>query len=314
MKDFMTENDSQRVSTVLITGGTGLIGRNLSSLLLRNGFNVSVLSRNEAYYDKVRFFRWDPEKQTINSEAVDGVDYIVHLAGANIGDKRWTRSRKEEIIRSRTDSAKLLYGVIKDKGIRLKAFISASGISYYGTETSEKIFTEDDPPGNDFLSGVCKQWEEAAGLFETSGVRTVKIRTAVVLEKTDSALARIMMPAKFGFLAQTGSGDQYMPWIHIDDICGIYLKAIKDNTMSGVFNAASPDFVNHRIFIRVLSGILKKRVFPLAVPPSVLKAAFGEMSDIILKGSRVSSEKIISSGFNFKLVRLEDALGDVLSR
>ena len=313
MNGFISENNGGRASTVLITGGTGLIGRHLTSLLLRNGYNVSVLSRNEIPDDKVRFFRWDPEKQTIDSHAVDYVDYIVHLAGANLGEKRWTSARKKEIIKSRTDSAKLLYGVIKDKGIRLKAFISASGISCYGTETSEKIFTEDDPPGNDFLSDVCRQWEEAASLFEASGVRTVKIRTAVVLEKTDSALAQLMGPAKFGFLVQTGSGDQYMPWIHIDDLCEVYLKMIKDHTMSGVFNAAAPDFVNHRNFMKTLSDVMKKPVFPVPAPAFALKAVFGEMSGIILKGSRVSSEKLISAGYKFRFEHLDDALRDIIT-
>jgi uncharacterized protein len=313
MNEFMPENNGQGVPTVLITGGTGLIGRHLTSLLLRNGYNVSVLSRSETHYDKVRSFRWDPEKQTINNEAVKGIDYIVHLAGENIGEKRWTRRRKEEIINSRTESAKLLYRAVKGAEIRPEAFISASGISYYGTETTEKIFREDDPPGNDFLSAVCTKWEEAAGLFENLGMRTVKIRTAVVLEKTDSALARLMGPARFGFLVQTGSGDQYMPWIHIDDLCAVYLRMIRDKTMSGVFNAAAPDFVNHRNFMKSLSGIMKKPVFPIPAPAFALRTAFGEMSGIILKGSRVSSEKLISAGYKFRFEHLDDALRNIIS-
>jgi uncharacterized protein (TIGR01777 family) len=308
----MTENNGHRVSTVLITGGTGLIGRHLASLLLRNGYNVSVLSRNETYYEKVKSFKWDPEKQTITSVAVDGVDYVVHLAGANLGEKRWTRSRKEEIIKSRTASAKLLYGVIKDKGIRLKAFISASGISYYGTETTEKIFTEDDPPGNDFLSEVCSQWEEAASLFEALGVRTVRIRTAIVLEKTDSALASMMKPAKFGFLAQTGSGKQYMPWIHISDLCNIYLKALEDASMTGVYNAAAPNHATHSDFIKTLGGVMKKPVFPIPVPEFILKIIFGEMSELVLRGSRISSEKITDAGYKFRYADLKEALEDII--
>jgi hypothetical protein len=308
----MTENHGPRVSTVLITGGTGLIGRHLTTLLLRNGYNVSVLSRNETYYEKVRSFRWDPEKQTMNSTAVDGVDYVVHLAGANIGEKRWTRSRKEEIIKSRTASAKLLYGVIKDKGIPLKAFISASGISYYGTETTEKIFTEDDPPGNDFLSEVCRQWEDAADIFEALGVRTVKIRTAIVLEKNDSALASLMKPAKFGFLVQTGSGKQYMPYIHINDLCNIYLKAMEDASMTGVYNATAPDHVTHRDFVKALGEVMKKPVFPIPVPEFILKIIFGEMSELVLRGSRISSRKITDAGYKFMYSDLKEALEDII--
>ena len=164
----------------------------------------------------------------IDPEVFEGIDFIVHLAGANIGEKRWTGKRKEEIIISRTDSARLLHKIIVERGINLKAFISASATGIYGSQTSSQIFTENDPPAADFLGSVCKKWEEAADLFNISGIRTVIIRSAVVLEKSDSALSKLMAPGKFGFFIKTGNGKQYMPWIHIDDLCNIYLKAIDD--------------------------------------------------------------------------------------
>ncbi|MBK9388855.1 MAG: TIGR01777 family protein [Bacteroidetes bacterium] len=294
--------------SVLITGGSGLIGRYLTSSLLEKGYKVSHLSRNANQFGKVRVFRWDPEKGILDPMVFEGVDYIVHLAGANIGEKRWTSNRKSEIVNSRIDSAKLLHKVISENNIRVKAFISASAVGYYGSVTSDKIFTENDPPANDFLGTVCRKWEESADLFSASGTRVVKIRTGVVMEKSDSALSKMMMPAKFGFLVQTGNGRQYMPWIHITDLCNIYLKAIEDPKMNGAFNAVSPQHVTHKVFVKTLGQVIGKPVFPVPVPGIILKAVLGEMSDVVLKGSRVSAAKITESGYTFLYSELAGAL------
>ena len=143
------------------------------------------------------------------------------------------------------DSARLIHNIIVERGIRLKAFISASATGIYGNETSLKTYTENDQPADDFLGTVCKKWESVADLFINSGIRTVKIRSGVVLEKSDSALSKLMKPGKFGFLVQTGTGLQYMPWIHIADLCNIYLKALDDSNMSGAYNAVSPQYITH---------------------------------------------------------------------
>lgn len=312
----MPENQDDTISeknlSVLITGGSGLVGRYLTSALLSAGYKVSHLSRKASQFGKVRVFRWDPEKQIIDPSVFDGVDYIVHLAGANIGEKRWTIGRKEEIIRSRVESSRLLHNMITGNNIPLKAFISASAVGYYGSETSGKIFTEEDPSATDFLGSTCRQWEEGADLFEKSGIRIVKIRTAVVLEKTDSALSKLMMPAKFGFLVQTGNGLQYMPWIHINDLCNIYLKAIEDPGMAGAYNASSPQHVTNEEFMSILGNVMKRPVFFMPVPGLLLRALLGEMSDVILKGSRVSSEKIETAGYKFMYSNLEEALENVI--
>jgi uncharacterized protein (TIGR01777 family) len=299
--------------SVLITGGSGLIGRYLTSVLLSKGYKVSHLSRKTGQPGTARVFSWDPELNIIAPQVFEGVDYLIHLAGANIGEKRWTRKRKEKIQTSRVDSCRFLYKTINDNGIRLKAFISASAIGYYGSVTSDKIFKEDDLPAADFLGTTCKMWEEAADLFGKSGIRTVKIRTAVVLEKTDSALSKLMKPARFGFLVQTGNGRQYMPWIHIDDLCNIYLKAVSDPGMEGAYNAVSPRHVTGREFINTLATVMKRNVFPIPVPAILLRAALGEMADVILKGSRASSEKIKNAGYNFIFGNLQDALINVIN-
>jgi uncharacterized protein (TIGR01777 family) len=297
---------------VLITGGSGLVGRYLTSLLLSEGFAVAHLSRKHDQFGRVRVHRWDPGEGILDPVVLDGTDVIVHLAGENIGQGRWTTARKKEIMDSRVNSALLLHNTINRNRIPLKAYISASGAGFYGQVTTERIYSETDPAGKGFLAEVCKRWEEAAGNFESSGIRTVKIRSAVVLEKNDAAMKRLMMSSKAGFLVSIGKGEQYMPWIHIADLCRIYLKAISDQEMSGTYNAVSPQHVTHREFIKALSSVTGKFLLPVHVPPLLLKMVLGEMSGIVIGGSRLSAEKIISSGFRFEHGNLKEALEDLL--
>jgi len=299
---------------VMITGGSGVTGRYLTSLLLENGYKVSHLSRKQDQFGKVRVFRWDPEQGIIDSVALEGVDYIIHLAGANIGEKRWTAERKKEIVSSRVDSALLLHKVVTDNKIPLKAFISASGTGYYGSITAEKIFTEEDLPYYDFLADTCRKWEEAACRFANSGIRTVRIRTAVVLEKDADILARFLGPARFGVFPVPGSGNQYFPWIHITDLCNIYLKAVKDDAMEGPYNASSPGHIKLSEFVRELSGAAGKPGLYIPVPSFILRAVLGSMAEMVTKGSRVSSDKIIKAGYQFKHNSLPSALKDILKR
>ncbi len=257
----MDTKNNEGGPSVLITGGSGLVGRQLSSLLLSQGFDVSVLSRNTHSEGKARVYGWNPEKEIINPEIFKGVDYVVHLSGASIGEKRWTKKRKKAIVSSRISSARLLHKIITENHIDIKAFISASAIGYYGTVTSEKIFSEEDPPSEDFLGTTCRLWEEEADRFEHSGIRTVKIRTAVILWKNDIALGRLMRPARFGIVVRLGSGRQYFPWIHMDDLCNIYLKALRDDSMRGVYNAVAPEHINHDNFVRTMARVMRKPVF-----------------------------------------------------
>jgi len=312
MSGNQTSVSTQKNLSVLITGGSGLIGKYLTSGLLAMGYNVSHLSRNNNHSSSVRVFLWNPEKRMIDFEAFEGIDFIIHLAGANIGEKRWTGKRKNEIIKSRVETARFLHEMVVDRGIRLKAFISASASGIYGAETSSKIFVENDPPAEDFLGSVCKLWEESADLFNTSAIRTVKIRTGIVLEKNDSALSKLMKPGKIGFLVQTGTGRQYMPWIHIRDLCNIYLKAIEDSDMTGAYNAVAPQHVTQFNFMHVLAKIMRVTLLPVPVPGFVLKVVLGEMSDVILYGSRVSSEKLINAGYTFRFKTIEAALDNVI--
>ncbi|MCU0471822.1 MAG: TIGR01777 family oxidoreductase [Bacteroidales bacterium] len=299
--------------SIMITGGSGLVGRYLTSLLLAEGYKVSHLSRKQDQFGRVRVFRWDPGKQIVAPEIFEGIDYIIHLAGANIGEKRWTKKRKEEIRKSRVDSAQLIYRVITENSIPLKAFISASAVGYYGSVTSETILTENDHPTDDFLGITCRLWEEAACKFEKSGTRSVRIRTAVVLEKSDSALARMLIPARLGIFPRFGNGRQYMPWIHITDLCRIYLKAIQDDNMNGAYNAVAPEGTTNLRFMKTLARVMNRSGLCFPVPSFVLRTIFGEMSSVILKGTRVSAEKIMKAGFQFNYINLHEALDNIIN-
>jgi uncharacterized protein (TIGR01777 family) len=300
------------MENVLITGGTGLIGTHLAKKLEERGYKVTLLSRKKDLDNYSQVYSWDPEKNLIDTEALVSADYIIHLAGAGIGDKRWTKRRKQLIIDSRVMTGNLIFNKVKETGIKLKAFISASGISYYGSITSEKIFRETDPPGEDFLANVCLQWEQMADRFEESGIRRVKIRTGIVLAENGGALQRMITPVKFGIGSALGQGNQYIPWIHIEDLCNIYIRAIEDSEMSGAYNATSPHHITNRDFVRSLARVLNKPFFAPPVPAIIMKLLFGEMSEILLNGSRISSEKLTKSGYSFAFPDLGNALKDIL--
>ncbi len=297
---------------VVITGGTGLIGSRLKELLEIKGYEVCFLSRSSKKKEDVTFYSWDIDKKEIDLNAIENTDYIVHLAGANIGEKRWTESRKKEIVNSRVSSGQLLLNQFKENKFKLKAFISASAIGYYGAITSEKVYTEEDLPGNDFLGKTCEKWEESISDFEKLGIRTVKIRTGLVLSKKGSALDKLIIPFKWGIGSPSGSGKQFMPWIHIDDLCGIYIKAIEDSKMEGVYNAVAKECCTNNTFCKTLSEVLQKPFFFPNIPSILLKIILGEMSDLILKGSMVSSNKISQSGYKFIYPNLKEALENVL--
>jgi uncharacterized protein (TIGR01777 family) len=302
------------METVLITGGTGLIGRHISKKLKENGFNVTLLSRKRETDGAISVYTWDPDKNFIDPEAISKADYIIHLAGAGIGDKRWTKKRRELIIDSRIKTGELIFIKVQESGKKLKAFISASGIGYYGTTTSDKIFKETDFPDKDFLGEVCRKWEEMADRFKESGIRTVKVRTGVVLTDKGGVLGRMATTVKMGIGSPLGSGKQYIPWIHIDDLCNLYLKAVEDQSMTGAWNAVAPEHITNRELMQTLAKVLEKPFFFPAVPSLVLKILFGKMSGIILKGSRVSAGKIISTGYNFEYPNLENALRNLFPK
>jgi uncharacterized protein len=301
------------MTRIVISGGTGLIGRRLCNSLIKRGYQLVLLSRKSNRHAEIPVYYWNPEMNEIERGALDKADYIIHLAGANIGEKRWTDSRKQTILNSRVRSGKLLFDHVSQNNIRIKAFITASAIGYYGTITSDRIFHETDPPAMDFLGQVCRLWEESADQFTARGIRTVKIRTGLVLDSSGGTLAKMTTPVRMGLGATLGKGTQYMPWIHMEDLCGIYIKALEDNKMSGAYNAVAPQYITNKDFMRALTRAMKKPILIPKIPAFALKMFFGEMSAILLEGSRVSSEKIMSAGYSFQFSDICHALQNLLN-
>lgn len=296
---------------VLISGASGLLGKAISEKLQSKGFEVLSLSRSRKN-DKNAFW-WDVDKGEIEEEAVKKADYIIHLAGEGIADKKWTDERKKQIIESRTKTTQLLLKAIKNTGANIKAFVSASAVGYYGAITSEKIYTENDLPANDFLGISCMAWENSVEEISKLGIRTVKYRIGVVLSKDGGALPKMAAPFKFYMGAVLGSGKQYIPWIHINDVANAFVFAIQNEHLNGVYNLTAPGGgVSNRDFSKVLAKVLAKPLFLPSIPEFVLKLIMGEMADIVLKGSRVSSKKISDTGFKFEYDNLELTLINLL--
>lgn len=300
------------MSTILITGGSGLIGSALVPMLRDAGHQVRIIGRSVSRNSAVPAFKWDIGRMTMDVTALDGVTHIIHLAGAGIADQRWTDGRKQEIIESRVMPMKLLADTLKERGQRLEAFITASGIGYYGAVTSEHIYKEEDSPADDFLGSTCQLWEEAVSLFDGIAGRKVRLRTGIVLDSKGGALPKLMLPARFGLAASLGSGRQWMPWIHAHDICRIYLQAVEDSSFHGVFNAVAPEHVTQKQLLSAISAAMGKPFFLPGVPSVALKLVMGDMALMLTEGSRVSSEKLEDSGFEFRHPALIDALSDLL--
>lgn len=294
---------------ILLTGGSGFIGKKLTALLINHGYSVSILSRTERKASKdITYYKWDLENNYIDETSVLKADYIIHLAGEGIAAKKWSNKRKKEIIDSREKPIELIYSVLNKNNKSLDAFISASAVGIYGAFTSENICNEETPAANDFLGETCQKWETATESIKSLGIRTVIIRTGLVLGKGDGFLKKLTPLFKYGFGSIIGTGKQYMPWIHIDDLCSIYLFAIKNTNLNGPYNAAVTDNTNNSTFSIALAKVYNHSLWLPKVPSFVIKLILGEMSNIVLTGQRVSSQKIENAGFKFKYSNLEPAL------
>ncbi|MGK0325312.1 MAG: hypothetical protein ACJA1D_000652, partial [Polaribacter sp.] len=248
-------------------------------------------------------FKWDVSKNYVNIEAFKNVDYIIHLAGAGIADERWNTERKKIIIDSRVKTANLIFKAIKENSISIKGFISASGIGYYGAVTTTTIFKETDTVGNDFLGDVCKKWEDAAHQFSTESIPVTILRTGIVLAKKGGALDKMKTP----IISPLGSGKQYLAWIHIDDLCQMYIQSIEAD-LTGIYNAVAPQHQTSITFSKTLADSIKKPYLGIGVPGFMLKILFGELAVILLEGSRISTKKIEKNGFSFRFKTLKKAL------
>jgi len=289
-----------------------LVGSRLSMMLKERGYQVWHLSRQIQENTSFPRYFWNPQKNEIDFEVLNSCDYLIHLAGENIGKGRWTPKRRKAILDSRILSAETLFKNLAPD-YKLKAFITASAIGYYGAVTVPGIFEEKDPPGNDFSAQVCQQWEAASDHFSQKGIRTVKVRIGLVLSAEGGVLSRLGPLIKMGLGAPIGSGRQFMPWIHIDDLCEIFIKSIEDEEIVGAYNAVAPEHVNNSDFTKIIAKSLKKPFWLPNIPGLIMKLRFGRMSAILLNGSRISSRKIVAAGFSFKFPKLEEALKQVYS-
>ena len=301
------------MQTILITGGTGLVGKALTKMLIEKNYKVIILSRS--LKDKINspelsYALWDVEKQTIDMEAISKADGIIHLAGAGVVDKRWTSAYKNEILSSRTRSSLLLVDALKKGNHQVKTIVSSSAIGWYGPDKkTDYAFVETDAAEVDFLGTTCRQWEESISTAEIMGIRVCKLRTGIVLSNDGGALAEFKKPIQMGIAAILGNGKQMVSWIHVEDLCRMFIHAIENSKLTGSFNAVAPMPVSNKTLTLTLAKILKGRFFiPIHVPAFILKLMLGESSIEILKSTTVSCEKIKSTGFTFYYPSIDAAI------
>lgn len=298
------------MAIILITGGSGLIGTALTASLRRDGHEVRHLSRTKGERDGVVAYRWDIPRGFVDPAALRDVDHIVHLAGAGIADKRWTEQRVQELIDSRALAARLLLDTATREGHKPRSFISAAGINFYGTVTSPHVFTETDPFGTDTMGRICREWEAAADDWMKL-CRVVKLRTPFVLART-GPLKRLSAPIRWGLGAPLGSGKQWMPWVHIDDLVRVYHQAMDDPFMSGAYHVNTGNDVTNAMLMRTVAEVLHRPFFLPAVPALALRLVFGELSVALLEGSRASNVRLLATGFQFRHTELREALQHAL--
>lgn len=297
----------EKKNTVLITGASGLIGTTLTRMLLNAGYRVKHLGRNRKEVPEVSTYVWDIEKATVDPEAFADVEYIVHLAGANVGERRWTEQRKKEILSSRVGSTLLLYQSLEKYPHTVKKIIGASAIGFYGMKPQKLSCTEEDLPGKDFMAQVCVAWENAV-MNGPDDIQKLIYRIGVVLSSDGGAYPKLSQPVKLLAASPLGSGKQIISWIHIDDVCRAMIFGIEQPHMNGVFNLVAPNPLTNAAMMQALAKAYHKPFFPLGPPPFVLKMLLGEQADIVLEGVAVSSDKLIHHGFEFRYSRIEEAL------
>lgn len=294
---------------ILISGGSGLIGSRMSEMLTEMNYEVYHLSRQSGA-GKYKTIQWDVNNKKLDGSSLEGFKYIFNLAGAGIVDKPWTDERKLELLNSRVDSVMLLHEKIGQLQHKPEAFVSASAIGFYGIHTSEEIYTETDQAGNDFLADTCKKWEEAIHNFSSLDLSYSIVRIGLVLSTKGGALAEMAKPIKMGFGAALGSGKQYMPWIHIDDICRLFIHCAQ-HKLSTTVNGVSQNQVNNKTFTKAVAKALGKKIWLPNVPTFMMRLILGSRAQIVLEGSRVSYDKHAQIDFELKYKNLENSLAEL---
>lgn len=299
--------------TILLTGGTGTIGRQLTQLLVQQGYQVSVLSREAKPIPGINVYQWDIKKGHIDPKAIQTADHIIHLAGAGIADERWTDKRKDEILNSRTQSTELLAQALSRNSHKVKSFIATSAIGFYGGDTGDRPITETTEGGSDFLAQVVRAWERSEDRVAALGIRTVKLRVGVVLTMAGGALPKLAQPIRLGVGAPIGSGQQYISWIHIADLCRMYCQALTDESWQGVYNAVAPTPVTNETLTKAIAKVLHRPTIVPTIPAFVIKMMFGELAITVIGGNYVLNKRIADeTSFQYQYGDLNTALENLL--
>ncbi|KAB2917674.1 MAG: TIGR01777 family protein [Bacteroidetes bacterium] len=296
---------------ILITGGSGLVGSALTSFLTQKGYTVSHLGRRENLNGPVKTYRWDYKTDEIDVRAFDGVDVVINLAGASVAGGRWTSAYKKEIYDSRVLSTRLLYETIKNNKLAVKKVISASATGYYGDSLS--LVDESTPPSKDFLSQVCADWENEAQKIESLGTSLTILRIGIVLSPNGGFVPEMAKPIKMGFGTVLGNGKQQISWIHIDDLCGIVLKAITEEGFTGPYNCVTPNPTTNAQATKLFAKLLGKPLWLPNAPAFALKIILGGMSYELLVNHNVSAKKVADAGYKFIYTDFETALKAALT-
>ena len=304
------------MASILITGGTGLVGRALVNHLLKKNYRVTILTRNMDNLKPEKGFDyalWDVKKGEIDVSAIAKADAIIHLAGAGVMDKKWTAEYKKEILESRTKSSELLIDTLRKNKHNVKVIVSASAIGWYGEDKIPgHLFTEDEPYDKDFLGEVCMLWEKSTEPAEQLGIRVCRLRTGIVLSKEGGAYPEFKASLKFGIASILGNGKQVISWIHIDDLCRAYIYALENEMMKGSYNVVAPAPVKNKLLTLTIADKVKGKFYiPVHVPQFVLQTMMGKRSIEILKSTAVSSEKIMKEGFTFLYPEIKTAIAAI---
>jgi uncharacterized protein (TIGR01777 family) len=296
---------------ILITGASGLVGTRLTELLLAKGHKVSTLGRNPGKTNKkVMEYKWNPDKNELDISAFEGVDTIIHLAGAGVAEKRWTAERKKEIIDSRIRSAGLLFSSLQKIKHHVTAFISASAVGIYG-DSAARVLTEDAPAGSDFLAEVCIKWEEATLQFKELGMRVCRLRIGIVLAKDGGALPELDKTVPLGIAPYFAKDPLYYPWIHLDDVCGIFIHATENNHVEGAYNLSAPHPLPVKELVKDIVKAKNSHALLVPAPVFALKVVLGESAGMVTASLNCSAAKIQRSGYTFKFTDALTALRDI---
>jgi uncharacterized protein (TIGR01777 family) len=306
------------MDTVIIAGGTGLIGTALSKFLVSRGYQVIIFTREPRAHRNsvpgISYAAWNIDNQSANEEAFRKAKYLIHLAGAGVADKPWTDKRKNEIVESRTKSSGMLIKAMGTISNEIISVVSASAIGWYKQNLSHQAI-ETEPPAEDFLGGTCVAWENSIKPVEGMGKKLVILRTGIVLSNEGGAFPAFKKPVRYGIAGILGSGKQMISWIHVEDLCRLYMEAMVNPSWSGIYNAVAPNPVNNRKFTIELAKKMKGSFFiPIPVPNFMLRLMLGERSEEVLKSSNISANKLKQQGFQFIYPTIDTAFRDLIER